>query len=106
MRRNSSFIVRSNAQSSSGAVVSGLRPHSRAVVGKPKRNAIGLALVACRLELVIAPQQRDRSSHRLEVVAPAAGSAAVYPQVGMALAQLVPEGEMTCHMLVLGHADA
>ena len=70
------------------------RVDARAVERNPEGDAVGVGLLADRLEDIIAAPERHGAAERLQVVPPAAAGAGVDEHVRMPPAQLVPVGEI------------
>ncbi|OPZ96037.1 MAG: hypothetical protein BWY71_02044 [Planctomycetes bacterium ADurb.Bin412] len=73
---------------------------------QPERKAEGVALLADRLEQVIAPCQRYRSPHGLQVQAMPARRTTVNNHSRMTLAQFIPVRQIPHYILVLRYALA
>ena len=77
---------------------------SRAVVRHPKRQSIGMALLAGGRFSAIAAQQRHCPSQCFQIVAPSAAGARVDPQPGISAEQFVPVGQVAGGVPVFGNA--
>ena len=95
-------------------VAIGEERHAHALPRQPRREAVGLRLVAFDLQRLlrerrhrpIAAQQRHGAAHRFQIVAATARRAGVDPQMRIAPAQFVPEREVALHVEILRDALA